>query len=143
MKEELKTFYALVCRDIRIFMPSYKDRILNLAVWGSIVFLVFDKIMPFTGISAGYGTFLIAGNIATLGLFDAMESVFVTLVDCQGDKPISYYLTLPVSHSMVFLRIAITNALKSLFVTLSFIPLAKLCFGISGSFARFHGLNLV
>lgn len=123
---ELKTMWALIQRDLLIFWPTYKTRAINAIIFVVIILVVFEKIMPALGIAVGYAAFTAASNIGSWGLFDIMENVSIVVGDIQGERSISYYLTLPLSQRLVFLRLAISNAISAFLVVILFVPISKL-----------------
>ena len=60
------------------------------------------------------------------GLFEVMGNVARFVSDLQGDKTISYDLTLPLPHWMIMVRIAVTSALQFIAVAILIIPMAKI-----------------
>ncbi len=138
----LKTFWALIQRDMLVFWPTYKDRVINSLLWATISLLVFDQVMPSLGLSSGYAAFLAASNIASWGFFDVMENVAKTTSDIEGERSISYYLTLPIPQWMVFFRIGIANALSAFFVVLMFVPITKIILWNKLSFGQISFVKL-
>jgi len=130
----LQTFGALIMRDLAVFLPTYKDRIINSIIWAILTLLVFQYIMPSLGMSDNFGAFMAASNAASWGFFEVTENVSWFVADLEGDRAISYYLTLPIPQWLVFFRIGITNAIQALLVTIFFIPAAKIILGTALSF---------
>jgi len=122
----LHTLWALIQRDLRIFLPTYKTRIINAVIFVIINLVIFEKIMPALGLAVGYAAFTAASNIGSWGLFDIMENVATVVADIEGERSISYYLTLPLSQTLVFLRLALSNAISAFLVVILFIPISKL-----------------
>jgi len=138
----LKTFYALIMRDIAVFLPTYKDRVINSIIWAILTLLVFQYIMPSLGLNQNFGAFMAASNAASWGFFEVTENVSWFVADLEGDRAISYYLTLPLPHWLIFFRIGITNAIQALLVTILFIPTAKIILGSAMSFQNTSWLKL-
>jgi len=59
-------------------------------------------IMQSFGLAADYGCFQLASIIGTVGLFEVYGNVTKNIMDFEGDKSISYYLTLPTRPIIVF-----------------------------------------
>jgi ABC-2 type transport system permease protein len=136
MSTQLRTFCALVHRDMAVFWPNWKGRFINSLIWSGLMLLVFEYIMPQMGLK-GVGPFMAAGAVASLGFFDVAENAIKFIADLEGNRSISYYLTLPASQSMVFVRLAISNAIQAMSLSIFLLPLYKLILWNSFSFAHF------
>jgi ABC-type polysaccharide/polyol phosphate export permease len=132
----LQTFTALIRRDMAVYWPTYKDRAINAVVWGTLCISVFEYIMPQMGL-ASHGVFIAASVAASWGFFEVTENVSKFVADLEGNRSISYYLTLPIPQWMIFLRQAVTNALQAFFIALLFLPMGKILLWNSFSFAQF------
>ena len=120
-------FWQLIRRDLYLFRFDYLKAILNSMIWLFCVVVVSNYIMSAMGIRTGYGIFILIGSIASVSLFRCIHSMPVLLNDVGHDGPISYYLSLPIKQYMIFVRYAISFALKAAIITLSVIFLTKLC----------------
>jgi len=124
MNLAFKSFCALMHRDLVIFLATCKDRLINALVWGVLTVLVFEYIMPEMGL-AGMGSFMASGAIASWGFAEVTENISRFIADLEGERSISYYLTLPMPQWAVFVRLALSNAFQALFIAVFFIPLFK------------------
>lgn len=122
MVQGYSTFFALLKRDMLVFLPTWKDRFINALIWGVLVSVIFEYVMPSMGF-AGMGQFMGLGTVASWGFFEVTEIISKFIADLEGERSISYYLTLPISQSAVFLRIALANALQSMAIAIFFIPI--------------------
>ena len=66
------------------------------------------------------------GIIISSGIFDILGNTSRLISDVEGDKTIGYDLTLPLPHWVGITRIAISNALQSMMVSILIFPCAKL-----------------
>src|SRR5690606_20322377 len=66
------------------------------------------------------------GNIAAWGMLEVGTNVSIFISDLLGLQSITYYLTLPVSSNLVFIRIALADGMKSFFSTLPLLPIGKI-----------------
>jgi len=121
----LMTFLTLLRRDWSVFVPTLKDRIINGLSWFGFMVVVFEYIMPEAGL-ANYGLFTAISSIVSWGFFSVMNSAGEMIADLEGERSITYYLTLPLPQWMVFARIALSNAIQSIAISLLFIPMTKL-----------------
>lgn len=125
MMTELYTFLTLIKRDFAVFLPDYKDRFINGLLWIVLVIGVFEYIMPQAGL-VGFGVFIAVSSIGSWGIFNVMNSASEMIADLEGERSITYYLTLPLPQWMVFARIAVSNALQAIAISTMFIPISKL-----------------
>lgn len=131
----LQTFFALVKRDIAVFLPTWKDRFVNAIIWCVLTLLVFEHIMPTVGLK-GFGVFMAVGTAASWGFFEVTENIARFVSDLEGDRSISYYLTLPMPQWAVFTRLAITNAIQAISISIMFLPISKILLWNQFSFAK-------
>src|SRR5207302_7297991 len=73
-----------------------------------------------------YGPFILISSIASFGFFDTVGKVSELISDIDGDKKISYTLTLPIPSWLVFVYIGIYWAINSALIALLLFPLGKL-----------------
>ncbi len=122
----LKTCSRLIWRDMVVFRPSFFDRFLNACIWVVLTLVVFQYIFPTLGLAENYGAFMACACAINWGFFEVMENVSRLIADLQGEKSISYDLTLPLPQWMVFSRIALANALQAIVVSIFILPLSML-----------------
>ncbi|MBI2352617.1 hypothetical protein HYV11_00015 [Candidatus Dependentiae bacterium] len=126
MYHRLQTITTLLLRDTRVFKKHIIARFIDACVWTSIVLFVSQYIMPQFGISSNFGAFIMIGNIAAWGMFEVGTNVSILISDLLGIQSISYYLTLPIPQSWIFIRIGLSDAFKSFISTLPMIPIGKI-----------------
>lgn len=125
-----QTFYALLCKDIAIYNKRWFYRSLDALVWMASILIVAHHIMPLFGITdPQYAIFTLIGNLAVWGLFEMLTSIAMFLGDIQGDKAITYYLSLPIPSHMIFIEQALASAYRSMASSILIIPLGKLMLG--------------
>ncbi len=71
---------------------------------------------------------MIAGFIATAGLFEVFPSVMHLVSDFEGDRVISFYATLPMPTFLVFIRFFLYYAFNAMVMCAFVVPLCKLLF---------------
>jgi ABC-type polysaccharide/polyol phosphate export permease len=121
----LRVFWQLLVRSFVIFKPKLKNKIINCLIWTTITTLVFSWIMPTMGMK-GVGTFMLMSGAATWGFFSTIMNIAMVIGDLQGDKTISYDLSLPLPQWMVFAKIAVSNAIISFVISLLVVPIGKI-----------------
>ena len=135
MFNQLMTFCALIHRDLWIFSSQLKDRVINALIWVIITIWVMQYIMPEMGL-AHFGAFMAISNIASSGFWEVTENVAKFIADLEGEKTISYYLTLPLSPNLVFIKIAITNAIQAMIICCIMFPMAVFVVGSDFNYAH-------
>ncbi len=122
----IQTFGTLLLRDTRVFKKHIMGRFIDACVWTTIILFVSQYIMPEFGVASDFGTFVMLGNIAAWGMLEVGTNVSILISDLLGIQSTSYYLTLPIPQSWIFIRIGLSDALKSFISTLPMIPIGKL-----------------
>ncbi len=129
-KNIYQTFYALLSKDIAIYNKRWIKRSIDALVWSGSSLMAAHYIMPSFGIKdPTYGTFILIGNFAIWGLFEMLTSIAMFLGDLQGDKSISYYLSLPLPSYMLFIEQALASAYRSMAGAIVILPMGKLILG--------------
>ena len=95
-KNIYKTFLAVLYKDITIFNKRWIHRSIDSLVWMLSIIFVAHYIMPLFGVvDKQYGTFCLIGNLAVWGLLEMLTSIAMFLGDLQGERTITYYISLP------------------------------------------------
>ena len=136
IKEILKTDFAL-------FHKNIFDKIVDLAIWISTITFVSVYLMPAFGVSNSFGTFMIAGLIASAGLFEVFPSVMNLASDFEGNQTIMFYTLLPIPTSFVFIRLLLYYTLSSLFLTVCSVPILKILFWNKIALSEIHGIQFI
>lgn len=121
-----QTFISLLRRDSLVFKKHVTNRFIDACVWSGITLYVSQYILPQFGMHQNFGTFIMIGNIAAWGMFEVGTNVSILISDIQGANSLSYYLTLPIPTSWIFIRIGLIDAYKSFVSTLPLLPVGKL-----------------
>lgn len=122
----IQTLGNLLLRDTRVFKKHIIGRFIDACVWCGINLFVSQYILPQFGINSDFGKFIMIGNIAAWGMLEVGTNVSILISDLLGIQSISYYLTLPIPQSWIFIRIGLSDAFKSFISTLPMIPIGKL-----------------
>jgi len=140
----ISTFLALLSKDISIFNKRWLYRSIDCFIWISSVILVAQYLMPLFGISDHqFGTFTLLGNFAVWGFFEIHSSIALFLGDIEGDKAISYYLSLPIPASLVFVEYACASAYRSILSSIIILPIGKLIIGEGLVLADINWIQLI
>lgn len=88
-------FCQLVSTQLTAVRSQLVDMVINLYIWVFCSLVIMGYIMQSFGLAADYGCFQLASIIGTVGLFEVYGNVTKNVMDFDGDRTISYYLTLP------------------------------------------------
>ncbi len=137
MIDQLRTLGALMHRDLLIFSAQFKDRGINGIAWITMSTWVMHVIMPEMGL-AHMGAFMAIANVSSSGFWEVGENVSKFAADLEGERAISYYLTLPISQNMIFIKMAFTNAIQALIIACAVLP-----FAVASAWPAFDGSSIV
>lgn len=140
---QLKIFFSILAHDARVYQRHIISRLIDACVWASAALYVAQYVMPKFGIDQSFASFLMIGNIAVWGMFEIGTNMAIILGDLQGPNSLSYYLTLPIPSSWIFIRIALMDTYRSIIPTLPLIPLGKLILWNNFSLSSIHYPKLI
>ncbi len=125
-------FYWNVCKnlihtDLIIFKQTFLNKFIDLAIWVILTVVVTAYIMPFFGLSVDFGVFQLAGVIAAAGLFELYANVVDLVSDFEGDRVISYTLTLPIPSWLAIASKAVYYFIIYCILAILMLPIGKLC----------------
>lgn len=119
-------FKQLLAEELLIYKSNFVDKIINLGIWVSATAAIFGYVMPSFGLEESFGSFQLAGNIASAGLFEVFPSVMVFVNDIEGNRMINYHLTLPIPSWIILLKKLTYYSINCLSLCLGVIPIGKL-----------------
>ena len=122
---QLHVFLQLLKRDFTVFLSQAVDNYINTLCWVILSLIVFQFIMPQLGCNY-QGDFVLVSCVISKAFFGVMDGVSGMVADLEGDKTITYDMTLPISHNLLFIKIAISNAIHACLLSLFIIPAGKL-----------------
>lgn len=126
-KKSIKVLFTLIYKDLVILKKDFWGTFLDMLIWPAIASIVFGYIMPqIANVRSDYGGFVLLGAIITIATVSALDSATQIISDMDNNRMIDYYLTLPISPALFFVKEAISITLKSLILTLPIFPLGKL-----------------
>lgn len=128
-------FCALVGSQLTAIRRQLPDMVLNLYIWVFCSLVIMGYIMQSFGLASDYGCFQFASILGTVGLFEIYSNVSKNVMDFDGDRNISYYLTLPTRPSVVLASYACYYAIIGVFLSFAALPFGKLILYNSFSFA--------
>lgn len=104
-------FRTMLRVDFEQARGTFSAKLVDRFIWVMSLILVAAYLLPSMGISSEYGKILLAGALAGLGIIESYSSIALIVADLSGDYVLSYYLTLPVSATLIFMRMLVYNAL--------------------------------
>ncbi|HEV7620424.1 MAG TPA: hypothetical protein VGO09_01750 [Flavisolibacter sp.] len=116
----------LVVTQLHTVRQQLFDMVINLYVWAFCSLIIMGYIMQSFGLAADYGSFQLASIVGTVGLFEIYGNVTRNVMDFDGDRNISYYLTLPTTPAMVFGSFVCFYTLVGIFLSIIILPFGKL-----------------
>jgi len=122
---QFHVFYKLLQRDFHVFLSHALNNSINMFCWVTLSLLVYQFIMPEMG-CVYQGDFLLVSCVISRAFFGIMDGVCTIVADLDNNKTISYDMTLPISHTLLFIKIAISNAMHACLLSLLIIPIGKL-----------------
>lgn len=135
-----QTVFALVRADFVTFKKNFFNKLIDNTIVLIANLIVMGEILPYFGLAPNFDAFMLAGNIAAVGAFEAYSGVAKLISDIDSDKKIiSYELTLPMPSWLTFMHTIISLAsqmfIMSFFMTFfgmlflgSHLPLAQISF---------------
>lgn len=107
-----KLFFQLMRKDMRQLQRIFLTKFFDTCFLFFTNVVVFGYFMPeLTRLN--YGPFILIGAIASFGLFDIVAQVGELIFDIEGDKTITYKLSMPVPYWVVFGQLAIKWSLNN------------------------------
>ncbi|MGZ6250425.1 MAG: ABC transporter permease [Candidatus Chromulinivorax sp.] len=122
---QLNVFYQLLLRDLKIFLYHAVDNYINTLCWVLLSISVYQFIMPCMGFVYA-GDFLLVGCVVSKAFFGVMDNVARMVSDLHENKSISYDMTLPINHTLLFIKIALSNAIYTCLLSALILPTGKL-----------------
>ncbi|MBN1915217.1 MAG: ABC transporter permease [Parachlamydiales bacterium] len=135
MRSQWKCFYALTQRELKLFFQQFFSRLIDEIVVLASWVLVFGYLMAESGLTKDFGTFIMAGAIASFGLWETTSRATFFAQDIS-DETINNFLILPLSSTWVFVSTAIAWAIGTSTLILMLLPIGKILLWNSFSIAH-------
>lgn len=119
-------FKALLRSKFVNIRTTMGNKFINLSIWAVCSLFVTGYLMQAFGLTADYGPFQLGGILASVGLFELYGNAVTVVSDIEGDRAISYYLSLPGSALTVLLSYVCYYATIGIGMSILLIPLGKL-----------------
>ncbi|MBP6869485.1 ABC transporter permease [Candidatus Babeliales bacterium] len=122
---QLNVFLKLLKRDLTVFFKNSLDNYINTLCWVLLSLLIYQFIMPKMG-WIYKGEFLLVSCVISKAFFGVMDNVTNLVADLDSNKTITYDMTLPLSHTLLFIKIALSNAIYTCLLSFFVLPAGKL-----------------
>jgi len=139
----LNLFWQMLKTDLTIFRKNIITGFIDTSVWLIFVSFVVSYLYPQLGMTQEFGAFWVVGAIVSCCLFDIESASADFVADLEGNKTITYPLTLPISSWAIFIKLAIGYACKSATFSIIILPLGKLVLWDRLTFTYFTPLKFV
>lgn len=116
----------LLRRDLNRYKRGVLSKLLDTVSLLITILVVFGYLMGSYGLGGAYGPFMLVSAVASFGFFDIVGKVSDLISDIEGDRTISYTLTMPIPSWLVFVYIGVWWAINSILVTIVILPIGKL-----------------
>ena len=126
----LSTFLYMLKTDLfKYYKKSLINDVINKTTWISCVLIISTYIWPKVGMSEGFGVFMALGSLVSCSFWDSWGVSAQFVSDLEGSREIDYYLTLPISSRLFFIKQIVFYTLRSMVPTALMLPLSKLILG--------------
>ena len=132
------TFLLVLKTDLfKYYKKTFKDHLANSAIWVTCSLIISSYVWPKVGMTEEFGVFMALGFLVSSAFWDAWGVTAQFVSDLEGDRIIDYYLVLPLSSRLFFIKQMVFYMLRTMGVSLLMLPVSKLVLGGKMSFAHF------
>lgn len=125
----LQLIKELLITDLILIRQRILGNVLNTLIWATSVTLISTYVFPLLGMNTHYGSMILIGIIVSTGVFETFGNASMMVSDLDGERTISYQLTLPLPGWMLMLQKTISYAIFSALLTLVILPMGKIIMG--------------
>ncbi len=138
IRQSWHVFKMMLVSDAQQAKALLLGKIIDRFIWVTSFIIVASYLLPAFGVASSFGKFMLGGLLASVGMMEAYHNIVLLVSDIQGDFVLSYYLTLPVPATLVFLRLLVYNGLFLFVQGVVIFPLANLFLPEPFSYASIH-----
>lgn len=136
-------FWQLMRKDLRQFRHVYVGKFFDTCFLFFTNVVVFAYFMPNLGLNMDYGTFILIGAITSFGLFDIVAQVAELIFDIEGDRTITFKLTMPIPYWLVFVQLAAKWALTNILLCTPLFLVGKIILWNQFDLAEINYIKLI
>jgi ABC-type multidrug transport system permease subunit len=122
---------------LKYYKKVFVDDIINKITWISCSLVISTYIWPKVGMSTEFGVFMALGVLVSCSFWDSWGLTAQFVSDLEGDRTIDYYLTLPLSSRLFFIKQILYYTLRSMVSALLMVPVIKIVLGNRLNFEQF------
>lgn len=126
MLRRLNTFYQLLKVDVLIEMRTIVGKLVDLLIWVVLSAFAYRYVFPELGMTTKYASLMATSGIVSMIAFELFGGAADWVADFNGDRIISYQLTLPLSSWELFLKLACGRMIDLMSQTIMIVPIFKL-----------------
>lgn len=119
-------FWQLLKIELMLIRQSFVDKLINATIWSSTVIIITAYILPLFGLQKSFGTMQALGVIVSIVGFELYPSITKFFADLEGDRHVSYLLTLPMPNWLLFINMATVFVFNGLLLGSITFVIAKL-----------------
>ena len=134
--QQAHTILQLLYRDMYIFRKNFLHKMRIDLYWIVLSVVIAKMFLPSMGLH-NFGAFTLVGTTISYGLFIGMNNAMTLVNDITENQAIAYELTLPVPQWLIFFKIALSNALQALILSLCLVPCGLIALMESNPFPDF------
>ena len=123
----IKVFGWLLWRNLRIIKNNFLNNVIDALVVPAGFIIIAGYILPYMGMPSNYGSFMMASSLVLMCYSStSWRGATNLIVDLEGDRAVSYELTLPLPSWLVFFKYSCAYALDAICLNILTIPMGKL-----------------
>ncbi|MCK4517647.1 ABC transporter permease [Candidatus Babeliales bacterium] len=143
IKSYLRIFWQLLKTDLQIFKQASIDETINSIITAVCTVVVFSYVFSHLGMDEHFGVFIAVGVIVSAIFWSSWTTSTVFIADLEGNRTITYFLTLPVPNYLILIKQIVSYAIKSALTGATILPVIKLLLWNQLSFANFSLIKFV
>lgn len=122
----LKLFKELLITDLILMRQKLRGTIFNTLIWSTSLTLAATYVFPKLGMIQSYGSMMLIASIVSCSVFEVFGNASMFVADLDGERTITYQLTLPLPGLLLLVQKAVSYALHSAVLTMFILPVGKI-----------------
>ena len=120
-------FGQLLKNNLAIFFKDlYWGDFVDNCIWITAVIITTSYVFPHLGLAGNYGSFYAISTVGSCIFFRLYGNASTFIADLDGEKTITYPLTLPIPSWLLYVQIAIQYAIEAATLSIVVLPLVKI-----------------
>ena len=126
IKSYLNICWNIIKVDLTIFKNLIIAEYIDILFWLTSIIAIFTYVLPRMGIVNTYGQFITIGLIVGGPFWGIWSNSIRFISDMDGNKEITYFLTLPIPNWLVLITQTISLSIQSIIKAAIILPIGKL-----------------